>query len=157
MATLNELKELFADRQPHEIAIKVSGISGFRTTLIDELTQEEINKLYEIHAPKPKSIETKEDRNYWISNILTIATEEGLHYPVMVKKNGKLVKDNWHKFNTWMLTLSTVKKLLYFCNVEEMKAVHRQLCKLRDNNEKSAQKPMNRAWFRKGERNKNLN
>lgn len=157
MATLEDLKSIFANRQPHEVATEICGFTGFRTTLLEELTQEEINRLYEIHAPKQKNFETKEDKNYWISNILTIATEEGLHYPIMVKKNGKLVKDNWYKFNTWMLTQSTVKKLLYFCNVKELKAVHRQLCKLRDNNEKSAQKPLNKAWWRQGIENKNLN
>lgn len=157
MATIEDLRDLFSERKPHEVAIEISGFTGFRTTLLEDLTPEEINRLYQIHCPKTKSVESKNDKNYWISNILTIATEEGLHYPVMVKKNGKMVKDNWHKFNTWMLTKSTVKKFLYFCNVEELKAVHRQLCKLRDNNEKSAQKPFNKAWWRKGEKNKNLN
>ena len=56
MATLNELKMLFSNRSASDVAIEISGFTGFRTTLIDELTQEEINKLYRIHTAKFKKI-----------------------------------------------------------------------------------------------------
>ena len=49
MATLNELKMLFSHRPHHEVAIEVSGFTGFRTTLLEELTPEEMNELYNIH------------------------------------------------------------------------------------------------------------
>ncbi|RKW64052.1 MAG: hypothetical protein D8B49_01005 [Riemerella sp.] len=155
MATLNELKMLFSNRSVSDVAIEISGFTGFRTTLIDELTQEEINKLYRIHTAK--FIDNEAEKRYWISCILSIATKEGLHYPVMIEKNGRMIQDDWHKFNTWMLTKSTVHKLLFLCSLEELKAVHQQLCKLRDNNKKSSQKPFNKAWMRKAIRNKNLN
>lgn len=156
MATLSELKHLFAHRQPHDIAIEISGFTGFRTTLLEELTQEEIDRLYAIYRPMTPT-QCEEGKKWLRSNILTIATKEGIHRPAMIEKNGKIVEDDWYHFNNWMLTYSTVHKLLFHCNVEELKAVHRQLCKLRDNNEKSAQKPFNQAWWRKGEKNKNLN
>lgn len=156
MATLEELKNILSDREPHEIAIDVSGISGFRTTLLEDLSQEEIDKLYQIHAPKI-IISNEKEKTKVMSDILTIATDEGLHYTVWVEKKGKMVEDKWFKLNEWMMTCSTVKKLLFQCSLEELKAVHRQLCKLRDNNEKSAKKPFNKAWLRKGIKNQNLN
>lgn len=155
MATLEDLRNVLFDRTPHELAIEISGFTGFRTTLIEELTQEEIDILYKIH--KRRYDESIEEKRKWSSYILKIATDEGIHRPVMVVKYGKNVVDCWYSFNHWMLTQSTAKKLLYHCNVEEMEAVHQQLCKLRDNNEKSAQKPMNKAWWRKGVKNRNLN
>lgn len=147
MATINDLRELFIHRQPHEVAIEISGFTGFRTTLIEELTQEEIDKLYRIHSKREAGVMYEElMRKTWKSNVLTIATEQGLKEP-----------HGWEKFNHWMLTKSRFRKHLNAHNVDELKLLHQQLCQLRDNNEKSAQKPMNRAWFRKGEQNKNWN
>ena len=65
MATLNELKMLFSNRSASDVAIEISGFTGFRTTLIDELTQEEINKLYRIHTAK--FIDNEAEKRYWIS------------------------------------------------------------------------------------------
>lgn len=169
MATLEDLKTLFGNREPHDIAIEISGFTGFRTTLMEELTPAEIDKLYQIHSGhyKPNTPPTafvfenersgKEEKRKWVSYILKIATDEGIHRPVMVMKNRQNVVDEWYNLNKWMLTQSTAKKLLYFCNLEELKAVYQQLCKLRDNNEKSAKKPLNKAWWSKGIRNEKLN
>lgn len=161
MATLEDLKTLFKDREPHDIAIEISGFTGFRTTLMEELTPTEIDKLYNIHNPRTQPLSerngSKEEKRKWISYILKIATDEGIHRPVTIMKNRQNVVDEWYNLNKWMLTQSTAKKLLYFCNLEELKAVYQQLCKLRDNNEKSAQKPLNKAWWRKGNQLKGLN
>lgn len=166
MATLEDLKSIFADRQPHDIAIEINGFTGFRTTLMEELTPAEIDKLYKIHTNGFRqsavggqriASNEKEEKRKWISYILKIATDEGIHRPEIVVRNRQNVVDEWYNLNKWMLTQSTAKKLLYFCNLEELKAVHQQLCKLRDNNEKSAQKPMNKAWWRKGNKLKGLN
>lgn len=166
MATLEDLKMLFENREPHDIAIEINGFTGFRTTLMEELTPAEIDKLYKIHTNgfrqsavggQRTASNEKEEKRKWISYILKIATDEGIHRPVTIMKNRQNVVDEWYNLNKWMLTQSTAKKLLYFCNLEELKAVYQQLCKLRDNNEKSAQKPLNKAWWRKGMRNQNLN
>ncbi len=165
MATIEQLKELFKHRQPHDIAIEINGFTGFRTTLMEDLTQDEINRLYNIHkgnTPPTAPLFTKEgnekaEKRKWVSYILKIATDEGIHRPVVIIKNRQRMVDEWQCLNHWMITQSTAKKLLYQCDLEELKAVHQQLCKLRDNNAKSAQKPLNKAWWRKGEQNKNLN
>lgn len=148
MATLEDLKKIFSERAPHEVAIEISGFTGFRTTLMEELTPAEIDKLYNIHQGKyQRQISDLEAlKRHWRSNVLTIATEEGIKEP-----NG------WEKFNHWMLNRSKFKKHLNAHNLEELKALHRQLCQLRDNNEKSAKKPFNKAWLRKGIKNQNLN
>lgn len=162
MATLEDLKTLFENREPHDIAIEINDFTGFRTTLMEELTQEEINKLYKIHTNGFRQSAVggsneKEEKRKWVSYILKIATDEGIHCPVVVIKNRQRMVDEWQCLNHWMMTQSVAKKTLYQCDLEELKAVHRQLCKLRDNNAKSAQKPLNKAWWRKGEQNKNLN
>ena len=48
MATIEDLREIFSHRLPHEVAAEVSGFTGFRTTLLEELTPEEMNELYKI-------------------------------------------------------------------------------------------------------------
>ena len=50
MATIEDLREIFSHRLPHEVAAEVSGFTGFRTTLLEELTPEEMNELYKIHS-----------------------------------------------------------------------------------------------------------
>ncbi|MDO4763855.1 MAG: hypothetical protein Q4A00_05685 [Flavobacteriaceae bacterium] len=155
MATLSELKAIFSHRSASEIAIEINGFTGFRTTKIEELTQEEIDRLYKIHTLR--EAENKDEKRKYISYILKIATDEGIHRPVMIEKYGKNEVDCWHNLNHWMLTKSTVKKPLYQCSLDELRLVYKQFCKLRDNNEKSAQKPFNRAWMRKGIKNQNLN
>jgi len=82
----------------------------------------------------------------WKSSILRIATEEGIKEP-----------NDWGKFNSWMMKGSIFKKSLNEHSLDELKALHRQMHKLRSNNEKSAQVPLTRAWLRKGNKNKALN
>lgn len=155
MATLKDLKELFAYRQPHEVAIEVNGFTGFRTTLLEELTQEEVDRLYTIHQGfllKKKELSEEEYlqelllKKKWRANILAIATEEGIKEP-----------DSWTKFNHWMLNSSKFKKQLNAHSLDELKELHKQFCRLRENNACSAQKPMTKAWERKAHRLKMWN
>lgn len=155
MATLKDLEKLFWDREPHDIAIEISGFTGFRTTLMEELTPAEIDKLYKIHTNgfrqsavggQRTASNEKEEKRKWISYILKIATDEGIKEP-----------NDWEKFNQWMLKKSKFKKHLNAHSLEELKILHKQFCQLKKNNEKSAQKPMTKLWFLKGIRNKNLN
>ncbi len=147
MATIEDLKGILSHKKPHEIAIEISGFTGHRTTLIDELTPDEIEKLYKIHdKTNAHAIYEETMRRTWISKILTIATDEGIKEP-----NG------WTKFNEWMLNSSRFKKHLNAHSLDELKLLHQQFCKLRDNNEKSAQKPMTKPWLKKAIKNKDLN
>ena len=52
MATINDLKELFAERDELSIASEVYGFTNFRTTRMEELTQEEIDALVKVHSPE---------------------------------------------------------------------------------------------------------
>ena len=154
MATLNELKMLFSNRSASDVAIEISGFTGFRTTLLEELTPEEMNELYNIHCKaKIPQISTESEaiyqhmlKKHWIGNVLTIATEEGIKEP-----------NDWKKFNDWMMRSSKFKKHLNAHSVKELKILHQQLCKLRDNNERSSQKPLTKAWMKKAIKNQNLN
>ena len=154
MVTIEDLREIFSHRPPHEVAAEVSGFTGFRTTLLEELTPEEMNELYKIHCKaKIPQISTESEaiyqqmlKKHWIGNVLTIATEEGIKEP-----------NDWEKFNSWMMKGSIFKKSLNEHTLDELKALHRQMHKLRSNNEKSAQKPLTKAWMKKAIKNKTLN
>lgn len=50
MATIEDLRAIFRKKKPHEIAIEVGGFTGFRTSNIEELRPEEIDRLYTIHT-----------------------------------------------------------------------------------------------------------
>lgn len=63
----------------------------------------------------------------------------------------------WDKFNKWMLTCSKFKKHLNAHSLEELKQLHKQLIALQLSNFKSAQKPFNKAWWREGNKRKDLN
>ncbi|SDE80784.1 hypothetical protein, partial [Riemerella columbipharyngis] len=154
MATLKELKELLAEQSAVDIAIAVSGFTGFRTTLLEELTQEEIDKLYNIHAPKPEPTMDEEFNalkyelvlKEWRSKILALAEREGIKEP-----------KSWHKFNDWMILYSIYKKPLTAHNIEELKELYKQFRGIERNNRKFAEKPLNKAWWRKAGEIKNLN
>ena len=163
MATIEDLRAIFRKKKPHEIAIEVGGFTGFRTSNIEELRPEEIDRLYTIHTsgilspaqgehtsglPLETATLLAEEiaKKKWKSSILRIATEEGIKEP-----------NDWKKFNDWMMESSKFKKHLNAHSVKELKILHQQLCKLRDNNEKSSQKPLTKAWMKKAIKNKALN
>ncbi|WP_131725536.1 MULTISPECIES: hypothetical protein [unclassified Chryseobacterium] len=148
-----ELKQLFADRPPMSVAIEINGFTGFRTTLIDDLTLDEAMKLLSIHVPKQKSVEQENDelknellRNGWISKILKLAEETG------IKEKG-----GFHKFNNWMFASSVFKKHLNAHSILELQRVHQQLQAVKTNNARSATKVMTKAWWDKAEKNVKLN
>lgn len=153
MATLQDLQELFAERKPHDVAIEISGFTGFRTTNIEELTAEEIDKLYACHVPRLRDVEadfeafkTEMMQKAWRSKILAAAEKAGLKDPGC-----------FEKFNGWMTGRSKYKKPLYAHSVEELKELHRQINAAITNNRRSAQKPLTKAWWNQGEKLKNLN
>lgn len=151
MATIEDLRAIFRKKKPHEIAIEVGGFTGFRTSNIEELRPEEIDRLYTIHTsglPLETATLLAEEiaKKKWKSSILRIATEEGIKEP-----------NDWGKFNSWMMKGSIFKKSLNEHSLDELKALHRQMHKLRSNNEKSAQVPLTKAWMKKAIKNQNLN
>ncbi|HFK5562082.1 TPA: hypothetical protein ACGZ9C_001729 [Elizabethkingia anophelis] len=148
-----QLKELFADRKPMDVAIEISGFTGFRTSKIDDLSTEEAINLLAIHKPLPKDVEARNNAlleeilcKEWKSKILAVAEQEG------IKESG-----DFQKFNNWMLQYSVCKKHLNAYNLEELKALLIQMQALKFNNARSSGKPMNEAWWRKGQKLKNLN
>lgn len=151
-----ELKLLFAHRNGAEVAIEIHGFTGFRTTLIDDLTEKEALKLLSIHSPEDKSPEELEAefnelsdeilKKGWKSKILKIAEETGIKE-----------KNDFAKFNKWMLTSSKFKKHLNAHSLSELKQLHNQLHGVKHNNAKSAKKPFTKAWWKKGNEIVNLN
>lgn len=151
MNALEELENLLSLRQPHEVAIMLDGFTSHRTTLLEELTENEVKILLKIYRPKtiPErereliiELKTKE----WRSNILALAEKVGIKEP-----------QSFHKFNNWMLTKSKFKKHLNAHNLEELQLLHRQLQGVKQNNERSAFRPLNKAWWDKGSKLKNYN
>ncbi|MCT2563971.1 hypothetical protein [Chryseobacterium herbae] len=148
-----ELKVLFAHRPNLEVAMEVFGFSGRRTTIIDDLTEEEASMLLSIHTPNEENLEEeynalKEElfKKGWKGKILKLAESTG------IKDKG-----DFNRFNNWMLTKSVFKKHLNAHSIEELKYVHKQLQGVKYNNAQSAKKPMNKAWWKKGDELVNLN
>lgn len=148
-----KLKELFADRNPVNVAIEINGFTSWRTTLIDELTEKEARTLLEIHTPRPADLDAefnalKEEivRKNYKSAILALAERTGLKDP-----------GDFQKFNSWMMLKSKFKKHLNAHSLTELKQLYNQLRAVQANNARSAQRPMTKAWWHKGEQNKNYN
>lgn len=153
MATLHDLQQLFSGRPPHEIAIEVNGFTGFKKTRLEELTPEEINRLYHSHVPQETDIDAEYNflreqvvKKEWRSKILAAAERTGIKEPQC-----------FQKFNHWMLYRSTFKKHMNAHNIEELKALHRQIMALESNNARSAQKPQTKAWWAKASKLKTWN
>lgn len=116
-----------------------------RTSNIDDLTDQEIERLYAVFFPKQPSLvekvilaEHKELLKKHRSICLTIATRIGLKAP-----------DSWEKFNNWMLNSSILKKRLNDYSLQELQRLERQLRSAESNFEASATKPGNKAWYHK--------
>lgn len=146
MTAKEELKQIFADRNPIQVAIEINGFTGFRTTLVDDLTDDEAIRLLSIHVPSEKELAEENNalkehllRNGWISKVLKLAEITG------IKEVGC-----FHKFNNWMFTNSKFKKHLNAHSIEELKQLHVQLHAVKANNENSAKKPFTKAWWEKG-------
>ncbi len=156
MATIKKLQTLFSQKgmntdERHEM---IFNFTGGRTESSRELTPQELEELCNALQGVRKS------RTQLMSECLKILQAEGIHRPdepiLEFTENG--AKPNpWGHLNRWMNERSVYKKALYLYNVTELEQLKRQLYQLADNNAKSAQKPINKAWWRKGEQNKNLN
>ncbi len=153
MTAHEELRELFAHRKPISVAIEINGFTRFRTTLIDELTDDEAEMLLTIHLPKPQDLDAEFNAlklemlmREWKSNILANAEKLGL------KEKG-----SFHKFNDWMVTKSKFKKHLNAHSLEELKELYKQLKSFQSNNAKSAKRPMTKAWWEKAKQNQQYN
>ena len=153
MQAHEELKQLFAERDSISVAIEINGFTGWRTTVIDDLTDEEAEKLLKIHQPIPEQLDaefnalkTEFIRKEWKSNILALA-----------EKIGFKEKGSFHKFNDWMIAKSKFKKHLNAHNIEELKQLHQQMRAAQSNNARSSRKAMTKAWWEKADRLKQYN
>ncbi|MDM1557084.1 hypothetical protein HX126_21240 [Chryseobacterium indologenes] len=153
MKPKEKLKEIFSNRRPIDIAIEINGFTGYRTTLIDDLMDEEVMKLLSIHVSPEKTVEEKNNelkkellRYGWVSKILKLAEETGIKEP-----------NDFHKFNNWMYSSSIFKKHLNAHSIEELQKVFVQLQGVKSNNAKSSKKPMTKSWWEKSTKNINLN
>ncbi|RQO37926.1 hypothetical protein DBR39_13640 [Chryseobacterium sp. KBW03] len=147
-----ELKQIFADRTPVDIAIEISGYTGHRTTLIDELTEAEASGLLAVYNP---SVDLEKEhtllqqvliKKEWRSKILAKAEK------IKIKK-----PNSFFEFNDWMQLKSKFKKHLNSHSIQELKELHQQLCAFESNNSKSAKKPFTKSWWDKGTEKINLN
>jgi hypothetical protein len=153
MTPHQELRYLFAGRKEFDIAIEISGYTGFRTTVLEELTQDEAVQLLDIHTPKQKDVEKeynalKEEmiKKEYRSKILAIAEREG------IKR-----KDSWQEFNNFMMLSSKFKKGLNEHSLLELRELLKQFNALVANNRASAERPLTKAWYRKAENLKHWN
>lgn len=152
MESKEALKRIFEGKKPHEIAIIVGGSTGFRTTLIDELTEVETERIMRAYSPRPLSerggnpAEDMDLIRAWRSNVLTVASRIAIKSP-----------ENFTGFNHWMKAKSIYKKELFKLSLQELKDTHRQLLALEKNEAKSAKNFGTRAYWQKADKRKNLN
>ncbi|SHF86537.1 hypothetical protein SAMN05443633_107165 [Chryseobacterium arachidis] len=153
MKAHEELKSIFIHRKNIDVAMEIFGFTGQRTTIIDELTEEEVLKLLKIHCPIPSELESECEqlkseifRKKLISNILVLAEKTG------IKK-----ANDFYDFNKWMIQSGKFKKHLNAHSVEELKEVYKQLKAVEKSNTKSAGKPFTKAWWYKEGKRKALN
>lgn len=149
----DELKQVFADRKPMDVAIEINGFTGFRTTDLDDLTDQEAEQLLKIHCPEPKSL----DAEY--NALKEDFIKKALKSTILVLAEKTNIKDTgaFEKFNNWMLTNSKFKKHLNAHNLEELRELHKQMRAAQHNNAKSAMKTMTEAWWQKANHLKDLN
>lgn len=150
-ALLENVKNLLADKSAVDIAMIVHGVSGFKTTILEELTTQQLETLISIY--EPKQVPTQENslietilKKEWKSNILAKAEKYG------IKDKG-----DFQKFNLWMLQRSMFKKHLNAHSLEELKALHRQICSVGSNNRKASINIGSKSWWKHGDAVKNLN
>lgn len=141
----NKLRERFS---PFAISQSV-WLQTHRTTDIEDMTDAELEKLYNIFFPKEVSateqlitLKDEENKRKKRSNCLTIATRIG------IKK-----EDSWAEFNHWMLHSSVFKKALKDYTYEELIKLEKQLRAAESNYNKSAEKTGTKAWFHKNKFN----
>jgi len=148
-----QIVELLKNNDPFSIAMEISELTNYRTSLLEELTHEEEQKLIAIYNVKLICIERdfnalKYDiacRRYK-TNILRIAEQQG------IKEKGC-----YDMFNHFMLHKSVFKKHLNAYDLDELKVLLRQMYALVDTNKQSAEKPLTKAWYRKGSKLTNMN
>lgn len=149
MKTANDIRSYFKDMEEHEIGLALYDFTQ-RTTVIEDLTQAEIDlisKFYEFRNKTPEEIYRYNNRlKEWRSNVLALATEAGIKEPT-----------SFQKFNNWMLRYSIEKKPLNQHSIEELEALYKQIKALMRSNALSATKPMTKAWYGKGDNLKDLN
>lgn len=71
--------------------------------------------------------------------VLAIATRTGIHDT-----------NDWSKFNRFMLNSSILHKPLKDYNLTELNRLIQQFRKLEENYNRSAEKPLNKAWWHRG-------
>lgn len=151
MNSKEELKQIFATRTAVDVAIEISGYTGHRTTLIDELTEAEASGLLAVysHGKLEKDHSLLQQvliKKEWRSKILAKAEK------LKLKK-----ANSFSEFNDWMFLKSKFKKHLNAHSIQELKELHQQLCAFESNNTKSAKKPFTKSWWDNGTKKINLN
>lgn len=143
----DKLKHLFEEKRMNrlDIALAVSGVSGCRTTLVDELTPREIEQLINIYRPKPVNVaqrlsylEMESALKNKRAIVLKDAQKVGIHNP-----------DNWGQFNGWMIKSSILHKPLKDYNYDELDALIRQMKKIVQKFDAYSEKAGSKAWFYK--------
>lgn len=140
-----KIEEICSNFSALAVAQMTGMYSHYRTTLIEELSDDELTAMYQSCFPSEMPLQKQlvklrlqDIMKRKRSVILTIATETGIKAP-----------DDWTAFNNWMLHSSKFKKPLKNHNLEELEALHKQMRALQSNYEHSAEKVGNKAWFHK--------
>lgn len=145
------LRRLLRKQTPLQKRMILFGFTSNRTGDIKKLKLAEVNNLIRVYRPRTVE-DVKNQMVYhmnlqeWTSNVLAAAEKAG------IKKAG-----SWSEFNHWMLTKSKFKKQLNHHSISELRQLHQQLIGAKNNNDKSAKKPLTKAWFAKAEEYKNWN
>lgn len=127
------------------IAMAVGLKTNYRTTILEELTDDEIIHFYHLYFPKPKT-------PAMIAQELAMEKEVKRLRSIILKEAsaiGLLAPDDWTKFNAFMLKYSPLKKALNEYKINEFTELIKQFKSLRSKYEKDAKMPHTRAWYHK--------
>lgn len=128
-----------------DIALAVSGISGQRTTVLEELTENEMLSLLSIYKPiksqenaRKRLQQLEEERLIKMkrSIILKDAQTAHIHNP-----------EDWSKFNQWMLKSSVLHKPLKDYTLEELDLLKVQMKKIVQKFKKNSKRTGTKAWY----------
>lgn len=140
---MDELKEILQKKGKSDldIALIVSGVSGNRTTILEELKRSEIDLLLKIYRPVPYAemalkLEQEKELKRLRSIILADAQYIGLYKP-----------GNWTRFNNFMQKRSVLKKGLNRYQLHEFAELIKQFKSMRYKFDRDKLKTGTAAWF----------
>ena len=141
---INRLRSRFSEQA---LSLAVDLETNHKNWMIEELTEEQLTKMYHRLIPEEIALVEKQAAELHIRNLRAIVLKDaqylGLHD----------VQD-WNRFNNFMLKYSPYHKPLKNYTEDEMELLIKQLKSMRTKYEREAKIPYSNAWYHKNKLSK---